>query len=232
MGHGPRTARDRPAHPGGAAAHARERRRGRPKSKRALEEAQAADNRVLLVVQREPRVDDPAGEDLYLVGTLCVVKQVIRLPDDTLQVLVEGRERARIDAYLPGPTLRAQVTTIVETNPEKGDPRAAAVADQVKSAFGDYAQQNKHLRLDSFHLENLKGLKEPGPLADVVAKYATWDVADKQASSRRATRSSGSRPCWASSRATWSASTPRSRSARASSSRWTPTSASTTCASR
>jgi ATP-dependent Lon protease len=154
---------------------------GRPKSKRALEEAQAADNRVLLVVQREPRVDDPAGDDLYLVGTLCVVKQVIRLPDDTLQVLVEGRERARIDAYLPGPTLRAQVTTIVETNPEKGDPRAAAIADQVKSAFSDYAQQNKHLRLDSFHLENLKGLKEPGPLADVVAKYATWDVADKQA---------------------------------------------------
>ena len=153
---------------------------GRPKSKRALEEAQAADNRVLLVVQREARVDDPDGDDLYDVGTLCVVKQVIRLPDDTLQVLVEGRERARIDAFLPGAALRAQVTTLDETVGE-GNGDVAALIEQTKAAFQEYAQQNKGLRLDSFHLENLRGLKEPGPLADVVAKYATWEVADKQA---------------------------------------------------
>src|SRR5680860_1703152 len=64
---------------------------GRPKSKRALEEAQAGDNRVVLVVQRDARIDDPSSEDLYDVGTLAIVKQVIRLPNDTLQVLVEGR---------------------------------------------------------------------------------------------------------------------------------------------
>ncbi len=154
---------------------------GRPKSKRALEEAQAGDNRVLLVVQREPRVDDPAAPDLYDVGTLCVVKQVIRLPDDTLQVLVEGRERARIDAYLPGATLRAQVTTIKEPQSARTASEVGAIVDQVKSVFGEYAQQNKNLRLDSFHLENLKSLKEPGPLADVVTKYATWESGDKQA---------------------------------------------------
>jgi ATP-dependent Lon protease len=154
---------------------------GRPKSKRALEEAQAADNRVLLVVQREPRVDDPGPEELFSVGTLCVVKQVIRLPDDTLQVLVEGRERARIDDYLPGPALRARVTTIPESASGRPASEVAAVVDQVKSVFGDYAQQNKNLRLDSFHLENLKSLKEAGPLADVIAKYATWEPADKQA---------------------------------------------------
>jgi ATP-dependent Lon protease len=154
---------------------------GRPKSKRALEEAQAADNRVLLVVQREPRVDDPGGDELYDVGTLCVIKQVIRLPDDTLQVLVEGRDRARIVGYVPGPSLRATVRTIAEVAPERAPAEVAAVVEQVKSAFGDYAQQNKNLRLDSFHLENLKGLREPGPLADVVAKYATWEASDKQA---------------------------------------------------
>ncbi len=151
---------------------------GRPKSKRALEEAQAADNRVLLVVQREGRVDDPSGEDLYDVGTLCVIKQVIRLPDDTLQVLVEGRERARIDSYLPGGSLRAQVTTIPEVTTER--PESGALVEQAKQAFAEYAQQNKNLRLDSFHLENLRGLREAGPLADVIAKYATWEVADKQ----------------------------------------------------
>ena len=153
---------------------------GRAKSKRALEEAQAGDNRVLLLTQKEPRVDDPAGEQLFEVGTLGVVKQVIRLPDDTLQVLVEGRERARVESYINGAALRARVVTLPET--DSGDAeRMKALVEQTKSAFRDYAQQNKNLRLDSFHLENLNSLREAGPLADVVAKYATWEPTDKQA---------------------------------------------------
>lgn len=152
---------------------------GRPKSKRALEEAQASDNRVLLLAQREPRVDDPTGDDLFAVGTLGIIKQVIRLPDDTLQVLVEGKERARVQNFIPGATLRAHVETLPETN--SGDEaKTKALLEQVKAAFGDYTQQNKNLRLDSFHLENLRSLKEAGALADVVAKYSTWEVTDKQ----------------------------------------------------
>ena len=153
---------------------------GRPKSKRALEEAQAADNRVLLLTQREPRVDDPTGEDLYDVGTLGVVKQVIRLPDDTLQVLVEGRERAQVTSYVPGGSLRANVRTLPETNAGESE-RTKALLEQTKTAFAQYTQQNKNLRLDSFHLENLRGLKDAGALADMVAKYSTWSVEDKQA---------------------------------------------------
>ncbi len=152
---------------------------GRPKSKRALEEAQASDNRVFLLAQREPRVDDPTGDDLFGVGTLGVVKQVIRLPDDTLQVLVEGKERARIKNFVPGATLRAVVETMPETAPTD-ETRARALTEQTKSAFSDYTQQNKNLRLDSFHLENLRSMKEAGALADSVAKYSTWEVADKQ----------------------------------------------------
>jgi ATP-dependent Lon protease len=155
---------------------------GRPKSKRALEEAQAADNRVLLLTQRESRVDDPAGDNLFEVGTLGVVKQVIRLPDDTLQVLVEGRERAAVDGFVPGPSLRAHVHTLPEGAPAaREEARLKALIEQVKEAFGQYAQQNKNLRLDNFHLENLRGLKEAGPLADVIAKYSSWEVRDKQA---------------------------------------------------
>ncbi|MBS3966760.1 MAG: endopeptidase La [Truepera sp.] len=154
---------------------------GRPKSKRALEEAQAADNRVLLLAQREPRVDDPGQDDLYDVGTLGIVKQVIRLPDDTLQVLVEGRERARILNYLSGPTLRARVETMNESAPNRDDPKVRALVEQVKAAFEQYAQQNKGLRLDSFHLENLRTLRDAGPLADLIGKYSAWGVADKQA---------------------------------------------------
>jgi ATP-dependent Lon protease len=153
---------------------------GRPKSKRALEEAQAADNRVLLLVQREPRVDDPSGDDLYAVGTLGVIKQVIRLPDDTLQVLVEGRERAEVESYLPGPTLRARVVTRPESG-SQGDQAVRAMIEQVKAAWEQYAQQNKNLRLDSFHMENIRGLKDGGALADTITKYCTWEVQDKQA---------------------------------------------------
>ena len=153
---------------------------GRPKSKRALEEAQAADNRVLLLTQREPRIDDPTGEDLYDVGTLGIVKQVIRLPDDTLQVLVEGRERAQVTSYVPGGSLRANVRTLPETNAGESE-RTKALLEQTKTAFAQYTQQNKNLRLDSFHLENLRGLKDAGALADMVAKYSTWSVEDKQA---------------------------------------------------
>ena len=154
---------------------------GRAKSKRALEEAQAGDNRVLLLTQKEPRVDDPAGEQLFDVGTLGVVKQVIRLPDDTLQVLVEGRERVRVESYINGAALRARVVTLPETDSGDDAERMKALVEQTKSAFRDYAQQNKNLRLDSFHLENLNSLREAGPLADVVAKYATWEPNDKQA---------------------------------------------------
>jgi ATP-dependent Lon protease len=152
---------------------------GRAKSKRALEEAQASDNRVLLLTQREPRIEDPIGDQLYDVGTLGIIKQVIRLPDDTLQVLVEGRERAQVQRFINGNALRAQVRTIPEAN--TGDEtKLRALVDQTKAVFRDYVQQNKNLRLDSFHLENLNSLREPGPLADVITKYATWDVSDKQ----------------------------------------------------
>ncbi len=154
---------------------------GRPKSKRALEEAQAGDNRVLLLTQREPRVDDPAGEQLFSIGTLGIIKQVIRLPDDTLQVLVEGRERVQVKQYINGVSLRAIVETITETSSNANEAHTRGLIEQAKSAFRDYAQQNKNLRLDSFHHENLNALREAGPLADVITKYATWDVKDKQA---------------------------------------------------
>lgn len=154
---------------------------GRPKSKRALEEAQAADNRVLLLVQKEPRVDDPEAEDLHTVGTLGVVKQVIRLPDDTLQVLVEGKERAIVETFISGPTLRARVRTMSDAAGSRTDTATQALVEEVKRAFSDYVSQNKNLRLDSFHIEDLRSQKEPGVLADKVAKYSSWEVADKQA---------------------------------------------------
>ncbi len=153
---------------------------GRPRSKRALQEAQSSDNRVLLLAQRDPQIDDPTGDDLYNIGTLGIIKQVIRLPDDTLQVLVEGRERVSVERYYLGSSLRARVHTVSEIGANHNDEKVRALIEQVKSAFEQYVQQNKSLRLDSFHIENLRGLREPSALADVIGKYSTWEVKDKQ----------------------------------------------------
>ena len=154
---------------------------GRPRSKRALQEAQSSDNRVLLLAQRDPQIDDPTGDDLYNIGTLGIIKQVIRLPDDTLQVLVEGRERVSVERYYLGSSLRARVHTMSEIGASPNDEKVRILIEQVKSAFEQYVQQNKSLRLDSFHIENLRGLREPSALADVIGKYSTWEVKDKQA---------------------------------------------------
>src|SRR5690625_2990358 len=125
-------------------------------------------------------MDDPGASDLHRTGTLGIIKQVIRLPDDTLQVLVEGRERAIVEEFLDGATLRARVRTVSDATDQEG-PISQALVEEVKRSFSEYVSHNKNLRLDSFHIEDLRSQKEPGILADKVAKYSSWEVADKQA---------------------------------------------------
>src|SRR5690625_1335148 len=124
-------------------------------------------------------MDDPGASDLHRTGTLGIIKQVIRLPDDTLQVLVEGRERAIVEEFLDGATLRARVRTVSDATDQEG-PAVQALIEEAKRAFSEYVTHNKNLRLDSFHLEDLRSQKEPGVLADKIAKYASWNVNDKQ----------------------------------------------------
>ncbi|MBB6098234.1 ATP-dependent Lon protease [Deinobacterium chartae] len=151
---------------------------GRAKSKRAIDEAQASDRRVLLLTQRDQRVDDPSGAEMYEIGTLAVIKQVVRLPDTTLQVLIESQERVRVVSFTPLAYLRAGVETF---EPTVGDPRVAEVMlGEAKNGFEEYARQNKNLRLDSFQLETLRSLTDGGQLADQIAHYATWSVEEKQ----------------------------------------------------
>ena len=152
---------------------------GRAKSKRALEDAQAADNKILLLAQNDPRTDDPSEGDLYRVGTLAVVKQVIRLPDNTLQVLVEGKDRARVISFLSTGYLRARAIALAE---EPGAKDALeALGAEAKRTFDKYIAQNKAMpRLDAFHLEALKSLRDGSQVADLVSHYSTFEVKDKQ----------------------------------------------------
>jgi ATP-dependent Lon protease len=152
---------------------------GRSKSKRAVEESQAADRRIILLTQRDQRSDDPTGGDLYEYGTLAAVKQVVRLPDQTIEVLVEGLERVKIQHYLPTPYLRAAVDTI-ET-PREGDNNVFRVLmDEAKSSFEKYVAQNKALRLDSFQVDQVRATTDPNLLSDQITHLSSWEVPDKQ----------------------------------------------------
>lgn len=155
---------------------------GRPKSKRAVDEAQAADRRVLLLTQRDPRTDDPTLEELYGTGILGVLKQVVRMPDNTYQVLVEAQERAAVEEEVPSSYMRVRARTLQTTTPDAEARRVLDVlVGEIKSSFEDYQRQNKNLRLDNYQLENLKALSDAGQLADAVTHHATWDVEEKHA---------------------------------------------------
>ncbi|WP_293909401.1 endopeptidase La [Deinococcus sp.] len=152
---------------------------GRPKSKRAVDEAQAADRRVLVVTQKEATTDDPMPGELHEVGTLAVIKQVVRLPDNTYQVLVESQERVKVLDQVPGSYLRVRVETLDNVAGNADELRV--LISETKTAFEEYQRQNKSLRLDNYQIEAIKGLSDAGALADMVAHHATWTLDEKQA---------------------------------------------------
>lgn len=152
---------------------------GRAKSKRAVEEAMGADRLIFLVTQRDPEVDDPSPDDLYVWGVQAVVKQAMRLPDGTLQVMVEARARAEIREYIPGPYLRARGRLFTES-PPTDDSIVRVLVEEIKDSFDKYVANHKSLRLDRYQLEAVRGTNDPAVLADSITYHATWTVPEKQ----------------------------------------------------
>ena len=94
---------------------------GREKSVRALESAMADDKKILLVAQRSPDVDEPAVGDLYTIGTIATVLQLLKLPDGTIKVLVEGTDRAEIAAFGERDGLMVAHARVLEPNYTRGE---------------------------------------------------------------------------------------------------------------
>lgn len=153
---------------------------GRPRSKRAVEEALQSDRFIFLVTQKDPEVDNPEPEDLYAYGTLAVVKQALRLPDGSLQVMVEARNRARLVRYVAAPYLRA-IGEVLSEGPVEDKELARILVSEVQEAFERYLQNHKTLKLDRYQQEAIKSTLDPAILADTVAHHATWEVREKQA---------------------------------------------------
>ncbi|WP_115048049.1 endopeptidase La [Xanthomonas arboricola] len=151
---------------------------GRDKSMRALEKAMEADKRILLVAQKSAETDDPAAGDLYTVGTLAQVLQLLKLPDGTIKVLVEGLSRVTVDKVveLDG-ALQGQGAEI-EASDAREPREVEAIARSLMSLFEQYVKTNRKLPPEL--LQTLAGIDEPGRLADTIAAHIGVRLADKQ----------------------------------------------------
>jgi ATP-dependent protease La len=150
---------------------------GREKSIQALDVAMRADKRIMLVAQKQADIDDPKSDDLYRIGTIATILQLLKLPDGTVKVLVEGVDRARIDRLSTGDYYSADVT--VQPDIESYDEREMDVLSRsVISQFEQYVKLNKKVPPEV--LTALAGIEQPGRLADTVAAHMSLKLSEKQ----------------------------------------------------
>jgi ATP-dependent Lon protease len=150
---------------------------GREKSVKALEEVMKDDKQILLIAQKNATQDDPGPNDIYGIGTLGTVLQLLKLPDDTVKVLVEGGKRVRIAGY----TDRTDFfeARAVEMEEVAGDPaELQAAARTVVSEFENYVKLNKKVPPEV--VVSINKIEEPAKLADTISAHLALKVADKQ----------------------------------------------------
>jgi ATP-dependent Lon protease len=150
---------------------------GREKSIRALEEVMRDDKQILLVAQKNAGQDDPGTEDIYRVGTVSSVLQLLKLPDGTVKVLVEGNARAEINSFIDNPKFfqaHAEALSEVESDPRELEALARAVVSQ----FEQYVKLNKKVPPEV--LVSLSQIDDPSKLSDTVAAHLSLKISDKQ----------------------------------------------------
>src|SRR5437868_2698640 len=150
---------------------------GREKSVKALEEVMKDDKQILLIAQKNASQDDPGPEDIYTIGTLGTVLQLLKLPDDTVKVLVEGGKRVRIAGYTDKTEFfEANAVDMEETAGESAELQAAART--VVSEFENYVKLNKKVPPEV--VVSINKIEEPTKLADTISAHLALKVADKQ----------------------------------------------------
>lgn len=150
---------------------------GREKSVRALEDVMKDDRQILLVAQKNAAQDDPASEDIFTIGTISTVLQLLKLPDGTVKVLVEGGQRARIENYTDRDAFfEAEARPLDD---QDGDNRELeALARSVVGQFEQYIKLNKKIPPEV--LVSVNQIDDPSKLADTIASHLALKIADKQ----------------------------------------------------
>ncbi|MDD0853790.1 endopeptidase La [Halobacteriovorax sp. GB3] len=150
---------------------------GREKSIAALEEASKNNNELFLVTQRDPNILNPDREDLYNVGTVVNIIQMLRLPDNTVKVLIEGKYRAKIDSFhASSDGYWAEVSKCV---PEQSNPvNIEATMRSIKSVFEQYVKLNK--RIPPELLMSISSITDASRLADIIVAHLNMKIPEKQ----------------------------------------------------
>ena len=150
---------------------------GRPKSIKALEMAMSANKQVLLVAQKNPLEDEPTEKELFDIGTVSTILQLIRLPDGTVKVLVEGLERAKITKIITE-TDYFQTEIKLMSSEEIPKKESSLLIRSLLSQFDQYVQLSKKIPPEV--MTSISGIDEPGRLVDTIASHMSLQLQEKQ----------------------------------------------------
>ena len=150
---------------------------GREKSIRALEEAMKKNKEIFLVAQKDAKTNDPTEKDIHDIGTIGTIVQMLRLPDGTVKVLVEGKSRACVRNYLPN---KNYIMVEVENIPERDDigVETEALVRTLVTAFENYVKFNK--KIPSEVLVTVSSIEDTGRLSDTISSHLSFKLEDKQ----------------------------------------------------
>ena len=151
---------------------------GRDKSIRALEDVMADDKQIMLVAQRDGDLDDPSEKDVYDIGTVGTILQLLKLPDGTVKVLVEGLRRAKLVDFVPNESFfQASVIGIEEEDLDSPD--LASLSKTVVGQFDNYVKMNRKIPQEVQNV--IREIDDPQKLADTVAGHLNIQISEKQA---------------------------------------------------
>jgi ATP-dependent Lon protease len=151
---------------------------GREKSIFALEAARADNKIILLLAQKNAEVDEPGQEDLYQIGTLSTILQMLKLPDGTIKVLVEGGDRVAVDSFLETNEYYSAAIKLLEKSSLVDDREAEVLLRSVLNLFDQYVKLNKKVPPEI--LTSLSGIDDPSRLADTIAAHMSLKLDEKQ----------------------------------------------------
>ncbi len=151
---------------------------GREKSIRALDAAMANNKQILLVAQQSAEVDEPSADEIHRIGTLSTILQLLKLPDGTIKVLVEGSERARIVDLVDSEDHFAARIAVIEPDRALDEREVEVLTRSVLNLFDQYVKLNKKIPPEI--LTSLAGIDDPARLADTIAAHMSLKLDEKQ----------------------------------------------------
>ncbi len=151
---------------------------GRDKSIQALDAAMSKDKQILLVAQKSAEIDDPSMKDIHNIGTLSTILQLLKLPDGTIKVLVEGSTRAKVDEVFDDEEFFTADYTLLEDTGSKKPRELEVLSRSILGVFDQYVKLNKKVPPEI--LTSLSGIDDPARLSDTIAAHMSLKVEEKQ----------------------------------------------------